>query len=36
MAEEEFFYFDGAESLNSVFARNTSKNFKPNVFLLER
>lgn len=28
MAEEEIFYFDGPEALNSVFAGNTSKNFK--------
>jgi phosphate starvation-inducible PhoH-like protein len=28
MAEEEIFYFDGSEALNSVFVGNTSKNFK--------
>ncbi|MFA6568499.1 MAG: hypothetical protein WCS96_09830 [Victivallales bacterium] len=28
MAEEEIFYFDGQEGLNSVFAGNISKNLK--------
>ncbi len=36
MEEEGIFYFDGPESLNSVFVGNTSKNFKLNVFLLKR